>query len=160
DVAFNAQKLTGVADPALAQDGATKNYVDTQIAAVSPAEKCVDRGDPAEHDFTEADLTIDSGWHDLSLAAIVPAEAANKFVLLRVEVTCSAAGAQFYFRKNGNANERVSTGVRTPVANQQMSSMCGVFCDADRVIEYLGNPAVGAFTLIRITVVGWTVDAT
>jgi hypothetical protein len=31
DVAFNAQKITGLADPTLAQDAATKAYTDTQI---------------------------------------------------------------------------------------------------------------------------------
>ena len=32
DVAFNAQKITGLADPTLAQDAATKAYTDTEIA--------------------------------------------------------------------------------------------------------------------------------
>ena len=35
DVAFGANKLTGVADPALAQDAATKNYVDTATSAIT-----------------------------------------------------------------------------------------------------------------------------
>jgi hypothetical protein len=34
-VAFNSQKLTGVADPASAQDVATKNYVDTNVSSVT-----------------------------------------------------------------------------------------------------------------------------
>ena len=34
-VAFNAQKLTGVADPALAQDAATKAYVDSSVSSVT-----------------------------------------------------------------------------------------------------------------------------
>lgn len=34
-LAMNAQKLTGVADPTSAQDGATKNYVDASIATLS-----------------------------------------------------------------------------------------------------------------------------
>ena len=36
-VAFNSQKLTGVADPAAAQDAATKAYVDSQEHAVTPS---------------------------------------------------------------------------------------------------------------------------
>ena len=50
-VAFNSQKLTGVADPALAQDVATKAYVDSQEHAVTPdstttfENKSIDLGD-------------------------------------------------------------------------------------------------------------------
>lgn len=33
-VAFNSQRITGLAEPSGAQDGATKNYVDTQLAGV------------------------------------------------------------------------------------------------------------------------------
>ena len=35
DVALGAKKLTGVADPTLAQDAATKNYVDTATAGIT-----------------------------------------------------------------------------------------------------------------------------
>lgn len=34
-VAFNAQRITGVADPTSAQDAATRNYVDTQLAGLT-----------------------------------------------------------------------------------------------------------------------------
>lgn len=34
-VAFNGQRITGVADPTAAQDAATRNYVDTQLAGIT-----------------------------------------------------------------------------------------------------------------------------
>ena len=40
-VAFNAQRQTGVADPTAAQDGATKNYVDTVAQGLSAKTACV-----------------------------------------------------------------------------------------------------------------------
>lgn len=43
-VAFNSQKLSGVADPTLAQDAATKNYVDTQAAGEVPAARIITAG--------------------------------------------------------------------------------------------------------------------
>lgn len=43
-VALNSQKLSGVADPTLAQDAATKNYVDTQAAGEVPAARTITAG--------------------------------------------------------------------------------------------------------------------
>lgn len=110
-----------------------------------------DRGDPADWDYTQADLTTDGTWRDLDLSSIVPDGA--KAVLLYVELLDDSVGAHIRFRKNGNSNSINISRVRTQITNLFIDQDLVIPCDANRIIEYNTSPIV--FTTIRITVKGW-----
>lgn len=111
----------------------------------------IDRGDPAAYDWDHNDLTIDDGWHDLDLSAIVPAGA--KSVEFNLYVSTTAVSKTFMLRKNGNANIINSAGLVPPVAGVPFRGDAEVACDVDRKIEYFGN--AGAFNYIYIVVRHW-----
>ena len=110
-----------------------------------------DRGDPANNDFDENDLTTDGTWNDLDLSSIVSAGA--KVVLLSVQISDDAVSSKLSFRKNGNSNVANISIIRTQVANVVRSTDLVVPCDSNRVIEYNGDNL--AFAAILITVKGW-----
>lgn len=106
--------------------------------------KYVDRGDPAEVDFTQADLTLDDAWHELDLSAIVPAAGANHLVHLKALATITIA-----FREVGNIN----TINVTPEATG-MHADSWVMLDANRKIEYMTSAGM----IGTLTVRGWWTD--
>lgn len=110
-----------------------------------------DMGDPGAATFVTADFTCDNAWHDLNLSAIVPA--GTKAVFMRVLITDLSIGNFLRFRKNGNSNAITSPAARTQVANVTFEApSILVFCDTNRVIEYLGN---SAFDDIVVVITGW-----
>lgn len=111
----------------------------------------VDRGDPSAVDFDEGDLTADGAWHTLDLSGIVPSGASVVFLslLCRTSVAQAFAG----FRKNGNVNIRNISYINTQVANIAIGYDLIVFCDSNRLIEYLLWP--GSWTYLYITIKGW-----
>jgi hypothetical protein len=143
----NSQKAINVLDPTNAQDAATKNYVDTNTA--TPA----DRGDPSSDDFTKADLTVDTAWHDLDLSSIVT-DSNSTFAILKVEIDNTSAEKYIFFRKNGNTNQYNRNSAYTQVGNIAISFTMTVPMDSNQVIEYkIQN--VGTWNAINITVIGW-----
>ena len=112
----------------------------------------VSRGDPAAADKVVGDLTVDAGWHDLDLSAIVPAGA--NMILLRVDVTNNTAAQYVQFREKGQAQNSNSALVFAQVAAIKTSQNITVMCNAARVIQYLASNG-GVFASLDITVRGW-----
>lgn len=118
--------------------------------------KYVDRGDPANVDFEETDLTLDGLPHNLDLAAIVPPEGANHLVHVVIIGESSAAGIPILeLRKPGNTHWRNEDGFGMPVATLMGSGSAWVMMDSNREINYRA-PATA--TAIKITVRGYWTD--
>ena len=112
----------------------------------------VDRGAVAAPDWDETTLTEDGTWRDLDCSPVVPADA--KAILFRVIIQDNAVGSLFKLRKNGDATEWNTTGVRTQVANETIDeSSAVVACDTGRVVEY--NATNTTWTSIDISIRGW-----
>lgn len=111
----------------------------------------VDRGDPADYDFTTGNFTTDDNWHDLDLSSIVPSGAT--WVKVKVVFTDDAVDSYLALRKNGNTNTRVSLSNKVRVANKTHYITGFVPCDSNRVIEYIATNTT--FTTISLVVTGW-----
>lgn len=111
----------------------------------------VDRGDPATYDITLASLLTDNSWHDLDLSAIVPVGAKIIRLLLRTNPGTSSV-RKIYFRKNGNSNTYSITGVEHETEWNYKTTVVDVFCDSNRIIEYLVS---GTMNVLTIVVIGW-----
>jgi hypothetical protein len=111
----------------------------------------VDRGDPADWDFTDGDLTFDYDWHDLSLAAIIPAGA--KAVLMRLFIKSTDVTDFINLRKKGNTNTINTDSCFTQVSDVWNRTSVIVACDTNRIIQY--QCSTGAWTNIFIVVGGW-----
>jgi len=111
----------------------------------------VDRGDPANYDFTVGDFTCDGNWHDLDLSSIVPSGATC--VDLKIVVMDDAAGSYFAIRENGNTNSRNSLSTTTFVADIRNYVSGSIKCDENRIIEYMTTNTT--FSNIDFLVRGW-----
>lgn len=111
----------------------------------------VDRGDPGAQDWTKLDFTVDAGWHDLDLSAIVPAGA--KSVLFVALVQHTLVNKLFMLRKKGNANIFNISSINTVVANVNYYQDWVCPCDKNRVIQYRATPP--AWAIMSLLVKGW-----
>ena len=111
----------------------------------------VDRGDPASADWSLGNLTTDGTWRDLDLSAIVPAGAIA--VKIRVSINDNQADSNFMLRKKGNVNSQNATGVRTQYSGVWIEGNFDVFCDINRVVQYLASDLV--WTGINVVIRGW-----
>ena len=107
-------------------------------------------GDAAAIDYDEDDFTFDSGWHDLDVSGIVPANAT--FVYMQARHKHTAAANWFKLRKNGNSNSINIKQLNTLVGNQDHYSDFWIECDANRVIEYQGGAKP---TILELTIKSW-----
>lgn len=104
DVAINTHKVTGVVDPAAAQDAATKNYVDTKSAPL-----LISFGNSSFTGLAANNTYYLSSWYGSGTAAgaseqtiVVPAGKCQK-LLLNIGVNTRSAGtATFTVRKNAS----------------------------------------------------------
>ena len=110
----------------------------------------VDRDDPAANDFDQTDLVHDGAWHDLSLAAIVPAGAVA--VILIGGIADATINTSLQFRKNGLSNAYARYSIRAQVAGQYIDGQAFVGCDTDRKIEYKCSSTINT---VDILVLGW-----
>lgn len=111
----------------------------------------VDRGDPAAVDFSLANFTRDSAWHDLSLAAIVPA--GGTVVHVRIIIQIAVASVGFRLREKGNANIHNAALIFSNLSGY-ISGDFLVRLDANRVIQYMADTNV-SWGVINLTVAGW-----
>lgn len=110
-----------------------------------------DRGDPADLDWDEGDLTADNDWHDLDLSGIVPDKAT--LVGIFTEVRDNLVNQIFRVRTKGNVNTRNRDQLITVLANVYNSGMLFVAPDADRIIQYRANNTT--WTNIQLCITGW-----
>lgn len=110
-----------------------------------------DRGDPATYDLTAGDMTTDGTWNDWDLSGIIDSGA--KAVLLRSEIADGSVSQRLIFRKNGNAQTKVTSEHRTQVANINHDMEHVVAPDSNRVIEYFASNTT--WSAIKIVVKGW-----
>ena len=144
-----------------AVSGATNEHVLTKDTATGNAifkvaagggDTYVDRGDPANYDFTQADFTAVQTWTDHSFAGIVPAGA--KAIHLRMVFRDNLVNTSFQLRENGNVSGRNVFSYNTINVDQWYSISDFVACDADRKLEYYTD---GGFTNINVVVRGWII---
>lgn len=123
------------------------------VTPVNAGVKWTDRGDVADSDYENGDLTKDAQYHDMDLSSIVGA--GKRLVLLRVGMAEDAGGKKCRFRTKGfSHNYNLSTRY-TQVANKTVDGDVWVETDANGVIEYLFDAAT--WTIIYIIVRGWFV---
>lgn len=109
-----------------------------------------DRGDPANHDFTNA-WTEDNTWQDVDLSGIVPAGA--KAVHFVCHAADNTVGALVSFKKKGNsANDKALAYLRIQVAGVFNTCDLTVACDTNRFIQFRASEAID--TCI-VTIKGW-----
>ncbi|MBN1824270.1 MAG: hypothetical protein JW803_08130 [Endomicrobiales bacterium] len=110
-----------------------------------------DRGPVTTVDYTQADLTIDGSYYDLSLST-VPSGA--KAVLLRVIVKNTEAGRYIQFQnKYGMSNLNNISEIYTQAPDAYIGNDVIVPCNADRKIQCRVENS-GTWT-IQIVIKGW-----
>ena len=128
-----------------------------KILPTNLGHRFVDRGDPAAWDWLEtgskAVLNTDGTWRDLDCSAIVPVGAVA--ILFRIVLYDDALASTLTLRKNGNTNAFGATGCRTAAINVYVEGSVTIPCDANRVVEYLGDNL--AFTFAIVHIIGWFV---
>jgi len=132
-----------------------KNYIDAYLATHPSLGFFVDRGDPLAWDFTVGDFTDDNAWHDLDLSSIVPAGATS--VLVKVNLESLQIEKKFELRRKDNASGYNTLAIWTQFSNVRIGGVFLVPCNANRVIQYLANPAT--WSLINVNVNGWFLDS-
>lgn len=104
-------------------------------ASLATACKFVSRGDAAAYDLSNATMTMDNGFHDWDVSAIVPAAAVA--VLVKAYYS-QAAGAGNYLeiKKKAYSNPISSFQVWTEVAGIVNAAASPVDIGADRLLQY------------------------
>jgi len=110
-----------------------------------------DRGDPASYDFDKDDLTKDAAWHDLDLSTIVPSIARAVFIIGHLEG--NAVDWEIRFRKKGNTNDVVHSGMETIRANVERHRSSIVAIGSDQTIQYKVDNE--AWTTLDLAIKGW-----
>jgi len=113
----------------------------------------VDRGDPASVDFATGDITANGAAHDLDLSGKIPVGAYA--VLLEVGIRSDTANKEIQFRKKGNSNWHNTFRVHENIVNLTSFGQGWVFCDANRVIEYMASDIT--FSILDVTVCAWVI---
>jgi hypothetical protein len=118
------------------------------------AKKCgltyVARGDPVAYDADQNTLTIDSAYHALNLASIVPANA--KLVHFRLRTANAATGKHVKLCKHGVVNGFAIIDASITVVNQT-HEQSGVLECTGQQIDYKCDAV--AWVAIGFVVLGW-----
>ncbi len=91
-----------------------------------------DLGDISDYQFKTA--TIDAGWHDWDLSAIIPA--GTKLVKLKVQMRGDTVAHVIQVRKNGNSNDASAQWFSNLSANNYIYYEALVPIGTDLIIEY------------------------
>ena len=118
--------------------------------SVTAGGRLISRGDPADYDWTEADLTMNNNYHDLDLSSIVPEGATG--VLMAVAIRDSVINTFFGFKPYGNVNGINSFIARIMVANTTYHTTCMMPLDSNRKLEYICS---APFDNVYLCVMGW-----
>lgn len=111
----------------------------------------VDRGDPDNYDFVLGDLSVDGGWHDLDLSAIIPITA--KAVLIMGMIEGTNVNWNITFRRKGNTNEYNHDMMSTLRAGVLRHRDNIVSVGPNRVIEYRVDDE--AWSELNLIIRGW-----
>ena len=111
----------------------------------------VNRGDPADHDFTVGNFTTDATWNELDCSSIVPAGA--RAIQFTVRLYDDAAESVLYFRPGGASEGKNSARMHIQLVNVPMYYTFIIGCSVDRKIEYYGSNLT--FSGIDVTIMGW-----
>lgn len=111
----------------------------------------VDRGDPSSFDISRPGLVTDGTEHIIDLSAIVPV--GTIAVDFYFEMSDSAIGSFFLFKKNGNSNNFNRLAIQTQVANIVISMNGVIFLDSNLYIAYLATNT--AFVTYSGVITGW-----
>jgi len=114
----------------------------------------VDRGDPANYDFTKDDLVADGAIHELDLSTIVPEEGAGQLVHLRIVVRATSANKWLILTEKGKQYSRNAAPFTTQGPNVSYNACGWVKLDENRKIQYLLDDSAN-WTYVYITVRGW-----
>jgi len=96
--------------------------------------KYIDRGDPADADFSQADLIQDNTWRLLDLSLVVGTGV--KLLVIYTYFDNDVSLSYISFRQAGNSNPWNSDGVFNHVIGVAGYETILVICDADGKIEY------------------------
>ena len=118
--------------------------------ARKPGLKYASRGDPAAYDYTQATLTIDSGWHTMDLSAIIPANA--KLVKLRAVISKTDSSKELRLREAGLTNDIVAEHLWSITGFIIVDKTFDIPCGGQQVEYYV---TAGVWNTIGIVVVGW-----
>jgi hypothetical protein len=118
--------------------------------ARKPGLKYISRGDPVAYDYTQATITIDSGWHTMDLSAIIPANA--KLVKLRAVISKTDVSQELRLREAGLTNDVVAEHLWSIAGFVIVDKTFDIPCVGQQV-EYYAT--AGVWNTIGIVVVGW-----
>lgn len=110
-----------------------------------------DHGDVAAYDKTLGDFVCNSTWYELDLSGIVGA--ANRLVLISLQIEADSPGKEFGLRTNGYSNNFNRTILRTQVADVLFRGDVWVYTDASGKLQYIAVTA--NWTTINLAVRGW-----
>lgn len=120
------------------------------IAKIGIPPVFVDRGDVAEEDWNQDDLTLDVGWHDLDVSGIVPENASA--ILFGGSIRDGAANSFVFLRKHGHTGMDNVSALMTQVADVVMQQDAIVKTTDTGKIEYITSVDI---EIIKLTVRGW-----
>lgn len=126
----------------------------TTIDTLVRGDEYVDRGDSSLYDYDATAFTKDSSWHDLDLSSILPIEAANQLIHIKIVANNTTAGANFKLKTKGNSNDVNEIRWVAPNTSSFPVSDGWVRCDANRTIQYWAQN-IGTWSSLYMYVRGW-----
>lgn len=156
DVAVNTHKITGVVDPAAAQDAATKNYIDTKSAPM-----LISFGNSSFTGLAANNTYYLSSWYGSGTAAsateqtiVVPAGKCQK-LFLNIGVNTRSAGTATFTVRKGGSNQSMVVVVNSTALTWSDISHAFTVADGDvlSISIALSSAWVGSLTGYQVSLV-------